>query len=56
MLGAGTVVGAEWRRVQLAAVQNEERTHASGGSVILVMSVMELQYIYGRIYLFILIS
>jgi hypothetical protein len=55
MLGASTVLGTEWRKVQVAAVQNEEGTHPSGGSVVLDMSVMELQYIYSRLYLFILI-
>jgi hypothetical protein len=55
MLGAGTVLGIEWRKVQVAAVQTEEGTHPSGGSVVLDMSVMELQYICSRIYLFILI-
>lgn len=55
MLGAGTVLGTEWRKVQVAAVQNEEGTHPSGGSVVLDMSVMELQYIYSSVYLFILI-
>jgi len=45
MLGAGTVLGIEWRRVQVAAVQNEDGTHPSGSSVVLDMSVMELQYV-----------
>ena len=48
MLGAGTVLGTEWRKVRVAAVQNEEEFHTSGGSVVLDMSVMELQCIYSR--------
>jgi len=55
MLGAGTVLGTEWRKVQVAAVQCEDGTQPSGGSVLLVMSVMELQYIYSTVYLSILI-
>jgi hypothetical protein len=55
MLDAGSVLGTERRRVQVAAVQNEEGTHPSGGSVVLDMSVMELQCTYSRVYLFILI-
>lgn len=55
MLGVGTVLGTEWRSVQVAAVQNEEGTHTSGGSVVLGVSVMELQYIYSRVYRFVLI-
>jgi hypothetical protein len=55
MLGVGTVLGSERRNVQVAVVQNEEGT-PSGGSVVLGITVMELQYTYSGIYLFIVIT